>query len=211
MNIMTKSDYQFSEEFKEKSIYRRIMEDWSKDDGLLTKTYVDRSEKYRAPDSLVGLWKEMIVGYQNELINEKVSKRVRDISRIDINVDHFQNDFINTNIDYNLIDCTPVPQWKKDSWEEKNKKNGKKNFKKKVLEPVGHNKFLPNGVAIALINEFRVMPGEEVLGVQRGLATLLARGKIVSTISVSELVQYVRDNGGFSEFLKNSEKHPMIE
>ena len=75
MNIMTKQDYQFSEEFKEKSIYRRIMEDWSKDDGLLTKTYVDRSEKYRAPDSLVGLWKEMIVGYQNELINEKVRDR----------------------------------------------------------------------------------------------------------------------------------------
>jgi hypothetical protein len=70
---------------------------------------------------------------------------------------------------------------------------------------------LPNTISTALITKFRVLPGDDVCEVLRALATLLAKRQLPSNISNTELVAFVEQNGGFNHFLKNMEKHPMIE
>ena len=75
---------------------------------------------------------------------------------------------------------------------------------------VGHAKLLPNGVSTALVTRFRVLPGDDVGGVQRALATMMVNDVLDTSLTAEALVDYVVDNGGFDYFLRQAEKHLRI-
>lgn len=207
VNLMTKKNFDFSESFKNDSIYIRIMEDWKKDDDRLIHSWVQSSERYRAPSHIINIWEGILVGYEAAAVEEKAAKRVKEAMRLERNIDLFTRDYLESGVDYTVGDWTATPKWIKDAAEARAKKGKAPKFKE---EPISHGKFLPNGISVGLINRFRVKPGEDVIGVQRALATLLVERKLDHSISVEELLDYVETNGGFYEFLKTTTKHPMI-
>ena len=207
VNLMTKEEYDFSESFKNDSIYIRIMEDWKKDNNKLVHSWVTSSERYRAPSHVINIWEKTVVGYQAAAVEEKAAKRAKETTRLLKNIDLFTKDYLESGEDYNVGDWTATPQWIKDDRVANAKKGRIPKFKE---EPISHGKFLPNGLSLGLINRFRVMPGEDVIGVQRGLATLLVTRKLDHSLSVEGLLEYVAHNGGFYNFLRNVYKHPMI-
>ena len=207
VNLMAKKDYEFSESFKNDSIYIRIMEDWKRDDNKLINSWVTSSERYRAPSHVINIWEQTLVGYQAAAVEEKAAKRAKEILRLERNIDLFTRDYLDSGEDYSVGDWTATPKWIKDDIEARAKKGKAPKFKE---EPISHGKFLPNGLSVGLINRFRVMPGEDVIGVQRGLATLLVTRELDHNLGVEDLLEYVASKGGFYDFLKTVYKHPMI-
>lgn len=211
INMMSKGDYAFSESFKQNNIIARIVEDWHKDDNKLINSWIQDAEKYRPSSELIVDWTAILTYSQMTATEAKKERKVREIMRLEKNIEQFQKDFVDTGVDFTEGDWTPKPDWiVKKQLEKEAKFKGKGKKKEYRPDPIAHGKFLPNSLATALINKFRVRPGDDVTSVQRALATLFCEKKLNCNMSVSELVEYVEKNGGFSHFSKEVYKHPMI-
>ena len=200
--LMTPKEFEISETFKHDKIYTQVLTDWSGLDarnGLpLVSSWLSHIERYRTSATTRQQWDELALSLRTEDDKETQSKREKEQYRLERNVASFREtfgndkDMINQNSKSSLESTPPT--------------------KKRPKQPIPHKKLLPNGISTAIINHFRVIPGESVLQCQRALATAIVNGEIDSSMQIEQLCQYMADNGGFEYFSSaDVHRHPMID
>mmetsp|Transcript_20481 Transcript_20481/g.19807 ORF Transcript_20481/g.19807 Transcript_20481/m.19807 type:complete len:633 (-) Transcript_20481:154-2052(-) len=198
ISLMTQEELNYSEKFKEEEIYSKVKDDWYRDGGELSSKFLEHSERFRAPENLAPKWNEMAANFTQIAEIALSERRSKEASRLEKNVADFQ---------FAYMKDTSQQQ----AQEEEAKKYDRGQKKPLRIQLTPHKKLLPNTIATAIVTKFRVLPGEDVSQVLRAVATLFAKNQLPYDMTNEDIVQYIVDNGGFEHFLKNVEKHPMIE
>ena len=197
--LMTPKEFELSETFKHEKIYTQVLTDWSGVDarnGLpLVNSWLTHIERYRASATTRQQWDELAISFRAEDDKETQVKREKEQHRLERNVASFRETFCN---DKDMID--------------QNNKSPLESTKKRQKQAIPHKKLLPNGISTAIINHFRVIPGEPVLLCQRALATAIVNGELDSSMQIEQLCEYMEHNGGFEYFSSaDVHRHPMID
>ena len=156
--LMTPKEFEISETFKHEKIYPQVLRDWTGLDARngqpLVTSWLTHIERYRASANVRKQWDELAVSFRAEDDAETQLKREKEQHRLERNVISFRESFCNDNDMVKQSNKSPL-----------------ESAKKRQKQATPHKKLLPNGISTAIINHFRVIPGESVLLCQRALVS----------------------------------------
>ena len=225
---MTTTEYTDSEIFKIDKIYPRVISDWTKNNSELMSEWLKYANRFNISESLSHQWISLASKYFEAEVEESIVKLQKETGRQRKCVEEFRRlympSFIGSNVGNNvnngndgdnkeMIGGNDYRNTADNQLDQLTTKiiTSRPNVIKLCKKKYPHKKLLPGAFSTAVINRFRVLPGDTVVVLLQVVATKIIQGEIPVEYSASEICDYIGNNGGFLKFADSSLRHSMIE